>query len=249
MSTLLSIERVSKAYPDGLESIAVLDRVSFDLAVGGQLGLYGPPRSGKSTLLRIAAGIEAPDSGSVRLEGSELTRMRGGARARMLRRAIGYIALSDWRPTPGECALDHVATALGSDGFTPREARAKAALVLERVELGPPRRRTPVGALGVGERSRLALARALVREPRLLVVDEPAIMPSVGECERFCELLREVTQERSIALLAASAELAALQGLALMSISGGELCSTAPLPGDNVVHLPFRNAPARRPAL
>jgi predicted ABC-type transport system involved in lysophospholipase L1 biosynthesis ATPase subunit len=246
MTTLLSIESVSKVYPDGGADLTVLDRVSFELPVGAQFGVYGAPRSGKSTLLRIAAGIERPDSGAVRLEGSNLARLRGAARARLLRRAIGYIALSDWRPIPGECVIDHVATALGSDGFTPSEARGKALRVLERVQLASARRRAWVGSLGISERTRLALARALVREPRLLVVDEPAIMPSVTECERFCQLLRSVAQERSIALLTASSELGALQGLRLVSISDGELCFTGPT-DDNVVRLPFRNPPARHP--
>lgn len=247
MNTLLSIENVSKVYPDGSEDLEVLRRVSFDLSVGAQLGLCGAPRSGKSTLLRIAAGIERPDSGSVRLEGNDLTHLRGAARARLLRRATGYIATSDWRPIPGECALDHVATALGSDGFTPREARRKALRVLDLVGLPSARRRATVGSLGISERARLSLARALVREPRLLVVDEPAIIPSLGEREQFSQLLRSVAEERSIALLAASSELAVLQGLRLMSISAGELCCTDAGEDDNVVHLPFRNPPVRHP--
>ena len=75
------------------------------------------------------------------------------------------------------------------------------------------------------------LARALVREPRLLVVDEPAPMPSLGERERFCALLRATPSERGIALLMASEDLAVLQGLAVLgSIADGELCSRAGAP-------------------
>jgi ABC-type ATPase involved in cell division len=248
MTTLLSIESISKGYPDGVEDRLVLDHVSFELAAGAHLGLVGPPRSGKSTLLRITAGIERPDGGSVRLEGSDLVRLRGGARARLLRRSIGYIALADWRPLPGECVIDHIATALGSDGFTPREARRKALRVLERVGIVPSRRHAAVGSLAISERVRLALARALVREPRLLIVDEPAIVPSVSECERFCQLLRTVAEERTIALLVASVELSALQGLQLMSIADGELCGEPANAADhNVVRLPFRNLPIRSP--
>jgi ABC-type ATPase involved in cell division len=158
------------------------------------------------------------------------------------------MALGDWCPLPGESALDHVATALGSDGFTPKEARRKALRVLDRVELGAARRQAPAASLSVSERARLALARALVREPRLLVVDEPAVMPSLDERERFCELLRRVCHERSVALLAASAELAALQGMQLMWISAGELCCTAQSAQDNVVRLPFGSALLKRPA-
>lgn len=249
MTTLLSIENVSKGYPDGIEDRLVLDHVSFELAPGGHLGLMGPPRSGKSTLLRITAGIEHPDRGSVRLEGSDLARLRGAARARLLRRSIGYMALaSDSRPLPGECVLDHVATALGSDGFTPREARRKALRMLERVGIALSRRHELVGSLAICERVRLALARALVREPRLLIVDEPAIVPSVTECERFCELLRAVAEEHTIGLLVASVELSALQGLQLMSIRDGELLATSPSAADhNVVRLPFRNLPITSP--
>jgi ABC-type ATPase involved in cell division len=247
MTALLSIERVSKAYPDGVHRSVVLDSVSFELAPAAQVGVYGPPRSGKSTLLRIAAGIERPDLGSVRLEGSDLVRLRGAARARLLRRFIGYISISDWRPAAGECVLDHVATALGSDGFTPREARRKALRSLERVGFRAIRSRAPLSSLTLSERTHLALARALVREPRMLVVDEPATMPSVTERERFGRLLRTVCRERNMALLAASAELAALQGLGLMSISDGELCSTAPS-HDNVVRLPFADAHTVWPA-
>lgn len=246
MTALLSIERVSKAYPDGVNRTVVLDSVSFELAPGGQLGVYGAPRSGKSTLLRIAAGIERPDFGSVSVEGSDLVRLRGAARARLLRRFIGYISIFDWRPLAGESMLDHVATALGSDGFTPKEARRKASQALERVGFDAARRHAPVSSLTLYERTELALARAVVREPRVLVVDEPATMPSVTEREQFCQLLRAVARERSIALLAASAELSALQGLQLMSISSGELCSTAP-PHDNVVRLPFPEAHSGEP--
>lgn len=249
MTTLLSIENVSKGYPDGVEDRLVLDHVSFELAAGAHLGLVGPPRSGKSTLLRITAGIERPDGGSIRLEGSDLVRLGGAARARLLRRSIGYMALAaDWRALPGECVLDHVATALGSDGFTPREARRKALRVLERVGIALSRRHESVGSLAISERVRLALARALVREPRLLIVDEPAIVPSVSECERFSRLLRAVAEERTIALLVASVELSALQGLRLMSIADGELCGEPVNAADhNVVRLPFRNLPIKSP--
>lgn len=243
MSALLSIERVSKAYSDGGRDLAVLQDVSFEVPAGAQVGVYGPARSGKSSLLRIAVGIEGPDHGSVRFEGRELTRMRSGARARLLRRSIGYLPTGEAQPNPGEDALVHVVTALGSDGFTPSEARRKARRALADVGLSD--ERPPLlSALSIGERAQLALARALVREPRLLVVDEPGRMPSVSERERFCELLRGLARERGVALLSASAEMALLQGLdVLMSISTGGLRSSAPRRQATVVRLPTRRPP------
>jgi peptide/nickel transport system ATP-binding protein len=83
------------------------------------------------------------------------------------------------------------------------------------------------GSLALTERTRVMLARALARAPRLLVLDEPATMPNVSEREEFYSLLRSVAAERDVALLVASAEMAALQGFdVLMSIAEGELCST-----------------------
>lgn len=239
MSALLSIERVSKAYPDGEHDLTVLQNVSFEVPPGAQIGLFGPARSGKSSLLRIAVGVEAPDAGSVRFEGRELTKMRAGSRARLLRRSIGYLATGGWHVAPGEDVLAHVVTALGSDGFTPAEARRKAQRALEDVGLGYEGRPPLLASLSAGERVRLALARALVREPRLLVVDEPARMPSLSERDDFCALLRRLARERGTALLSASAEMAALQGLdVLMSISSGGLRSSQARKQATVVRLP-----------
>lgn len=258
MSPLLSIEGVSKGYPDGKDRHVVLDGVSVDIRPGAQIGVYGPARSGKSTLLRIAVGIEAPDTGTVRFEGRDLTRMRPGARARLLRRAVGYISSDDWRPNQGESVQEHIAMTLGSDGFTPREAARAARRALERAGLDAGCAHAAIRSLSVADRAGVALARALVREPRLLVVDEPATMPSLSDRDRFCALLRGVARERGIALLVASVEMAALQGLdVLMSLSGGELCSMrgAPRPESlveqaTVVALPTWRIPtsARRPA-
>lgn len=242
MSPLLAIEGVSKAFPDGRERLVVLDHVSFDVPTGGQVGLYGPARSGKSTLLRIAVGIEPPDCGSVYFEGRNLMRMRAGARARLLRRSIGYISLGDWRPGPAETVVDHVATALGSDGYTPMEARRKALRSLELVQLPSIRRRVTICSLSAADRARVALARALVREPRLLVVDEPTMMPSLRDRDRYCALLRDLARKRNVALLAASAEWEAVQGMdVLMTISAGELVSSdEPASRATVVRLPTR---------
>jgi ABC-type lipoprotein export system ATPase subunit len=224
---LLSFVDVTKRVRDGPREVVVLDRVSFDLRAGGCAGVYGRRRSGKSTLLRIAAAIESPDAGAVRFDGREVTRFSPGERARLLRASVALLAGEDWLPSPGETVLDHVATALGSVGFTLREARRAALATLDRLGVSAVGAAEPTASLALGDRARAALARALVREPRLLIVDEPAPMPSLGERERFCALIREHAHADGIALLMASEDITALQGLeVLMSISGGELCST-----------------------
>jgi len=247
MAPLLSFTDVSKRYRDGEREVVVLDRVFLELAAGARAGVYGARRSGKSTLLRLAAGIVAPDSGSVRFAGADVAAMSGGERARLLRREIALMAAGDWRPNPGESVLECVATSLGSEGLTMREAKRRATDVLELLGIGSDGAREPTAALSLADSMRVMLARSLARGPRLLIVDEPAVLANLRERERFLSLLRCAVAERGTALLLASEEMAALQGLGtLMSIADGEVCSSG---GDaNVVALPLqRRAERSRP--
>jgi lipoprotein-releasing system ATP-binding protein len=244
MTPLLSFLNVSKRFPDGGREILVLDRVSLDINAGGSVGVYGARRSGKSTLLRLAAGIALPDSGTVRFDGSDTAQMSGGERSRLLRGAVAYMSAEDWRANPGESVVDHVATALGSEGLTMREARRRALRILDQVGVGASDAQEVAASLSLTERTRVMLARALAREPQLLILDEPAQMPNLSDRDKFYALLRSITRERGMALLMASEEMAALQGLAvLMSISDGELCSTEER--GTVVQMPGRRRAAR----
>jgi ABC-type lipoprotein export system ATPase subunit len=224
---LLSFANVSKRYPDGAREVVVLDGVSFELQEGAAVGIYGARRSGKSTLLRLAAAIERPDAGVVAFAGRDVTRISARERARLLRSSVAFLTSADWLSSPGETVLDHVAMSLGSEGLTLREAKRRALLALDRVGVATLSAEEITASLSLRERARVMLARALVREPRLLVVDEPAPMPSLSERERFCAILRAVTSERGIALLMASEDMSTLRGMgALMSISAGELCGS-----------------------
>jgi ABC-type lipoprotein export system ATPase subunit len=243
-SPLLSFANVSRRCSDGSREIVLLDEVSFEIEAGVAVGLYGARRSGKSTLLRLAAAIESPDAGTVRFDGRDVTRISSSDRARLLRGPVALLTAADWLPSPGETVLDHVAMAAGSGGLTLRDARHRAYGALDRVGAAAVCGEELTASLSLRERARVMLARALVREPRLLVVDEPAPMPSLGDRERFCALLRAAARERGMALLMASEDMAALQGVdVLMSISAGELCSTEQR--GTVVQLPRRRAAGR----
>ena len=243
MTPLLSFVNVCQRYRDGGREVVVLDHVSLTIDAGVSVGVYGARRSGKSTLLRIAAGISLPDSGEVRFEGRELAAMAPGERGRLLRRAIAYMAPDDWRANPRQTVVDHVATSLGSEGLTMREARHRALRVLEEVGVGAAGAAEMTAELSMTERTRVMLARALAREPQLLVLDEPALMPNLGDRDRFYSLLRSTARDRGMAMLIASEEMAALQGVGvLMSIADGELCSTGEQ--GTVVRLPGRRRAA-----
>lgn len=227
MTPLLSLLNVRKSYPDGDREILVLDCVSLELDRGVSMGVYGARRSGKSTLLRIAAGIARPDSGTVLFDGRDMARMGSGERGRLLRREIAFMSTADWRAIPGESVLDLLATSLGSAGLTMREARTRSLRMLDEVGLAAGVAEETAGALSLAERARVMLARALARNPRLLLLDEPAVIPHIGDGDRFSELLRASAHARGLALIVASEEMAALRGLGmLVSIADGELVST-----------------------
>jgi lipoprotein-releasing system ATP-binding protein len=239
---LLSFQNVSKRYPDGGREIVVLDRVSFELRAGAAIGVHGERCSGKSALLRLAAGIEPPDGGSVCVAGQDTTWLSASERALLLRGQVALLAGADWLTTRGEIVCEHVAMSLGCEGLTIREATRRALATLDAVGVSATGAAQPTASLSAEQRARVMLARALVGEPRLLLVDEPAPMPSIGDHERFCATLRRVTRERGIALLVASEEIATLGGMgAVMSLVNGELVSSAAERG-TLVHGPWRAA-------
>jgi predicted ABC-type transport system involved in lysophospholipase L1 biosynthesis ATPase subunit len=226
--TLLSLTQVTRRYGDGRREVTVLDRVSMDVDADDFVGIWGPRRSGKTTLLRVAAGIEAPDSGAVCFDGRVLTQMGANERVRALRaHGIAHVE-GDWRPQLNQHCIDSVAMALLGDRVSLREARPLARRALERVGAGACAEEW-TGRLSPGERMRVALARGLVREPRLLLVDEPAVSPSPNECQELYGLLRSLAREDGLAVVLASEDLDALEGTRrIMSISGGSLRSMDP---------------------
>jgi predicted ABC-type transport system involved in lysophospholipase L1 biosynthesis ATPase subunit len=208
--TLFAFEQVTKRIPDGRHELTVFEDVSFEIDAGDFVGLWGTRRSGKSTLLRIAAGIDVPDTGRVLFDGQDLTGLSGDQRAELLRtRGIGLVS-SAWRPTVSQEVIDDVAVALLSDSYSLRQARRIAREHLEQMgALKCAHMRTET--LSIGEAMRVGLARALIREPRLLLVDEPAALPSPSERQELYGLLASLGRSRDLAVLIASEDLGVIR--------------------------------------
>jgi lipoprotein-releasing system ATP-binding protein len=244
MTSLLSFENVSKRYPDGRSEIVVLDGASFEFQEGVFIGVWGARRAGKSTLLRLMAGIEQPDTGRVCFEGESIGAMSLSRRERLLHGEIALMASANWHPCSQETVVDHVALALGGACRSLREAKRRARIALDRVEIGA-RAHDLTDSLSLAERMRAMLARALVRKPRLLLVDEPALAPSLIEQDSLCGLLRALAVEDGATLVVASEEMTPLHGAeVVMSVGDGELCSTDEQ--GTIVRLPGGGAHAGR---
>jgi len=241
-SQVLEFAQVVKRRWDGTRELLVLDGVSFEIGRGTFVGLYGARRSGKSTVLRLAAGLDLADEGRVAVAGCDLASASAVERARLLRGVVALVAPDSWRARPQESLVDHLVLSLGCDGITATQARRRAYSALDEVGLAGVGLE-PTASLPMVERLNLMLARALLHTPELLLIDEPSVIPSVSGRERFGKLLRELARARNLAVIVASEELAAVQGSSvLMSLGAGQLTSTDER--GVVVHFPGRQRAA-----
>ncbi len=219
--TVLSLDGVAKRYVRGDREIVALDGVSVDLAKGDFVAVSGRSRSGKTTLLRIAAGIEVPDAGSVRFDGEELATLSRKRRARLLLEEIGCV-WQGGRITHGLSVRDHVALPL-LKSQSHSQARRRANAMLERVG-AQGCARAQWHELSDGDRTRVALAHALVRAPRLLLADEPTVNLNMLEREQLVGLLRSVAQDGGVTVLMTAPDApATVHSNRTMSIDAGRL--------------------------
>jgi len=229
--SLLTLERVSKRYRRGRREVTALDEVTLAIAPGELVAIWGMPRSGRTTLLRIAAGLEQPDGGDVRFGGEALAAGHGDG----LPRGIGYVevGLAD---VGGDSIVDHVAMPLLARGTAPATARARATLQLERVGAAGCAQLQP-RELDPTERVRVALAQALVGGPKLLLVDDPTRHVDLLEREAVLLLVRSIA-DGDVAVLMTTGEAMGVSGVdRALTISGGVLRAEASHAPANVVAL------------
>jgi ABC-type lipoprotein export system ATPase subunit len=219
--TLLALEAVTKRYARGYREIVSLDEVSIDVEPGDFVAIWGGSRSGKTTLLRLAAGIEAPDAGAVRYESRDLASLSRRQRARLLLHDIGCVWQTG-RITRGLSVLDHVALPRFR-GRSHAQARSEAHALLDRVGV-PQAASARWHELSDGERTRVALAHALIRRPKLLLADEPTSNLNMIEREQVLSVLRSIADEAGVAIVMTAPDAPNLmQSHRLMSLDRGTL--------------------------
>jgi putative ABC transport system ATP-binding protein len=200
---LLDVDHVRKHYGRG--SGGPLDDVSFVVEAGEMVVVWGERRSGRSTLLRVAAGIEAPDAGVVRFAGRDLA----GRGREALGNGIAYCRKS-FRPSAGQTVLDHLIAAQRARRIPPSTALPQTWKALQRVS-AEACATLRVAELNTEEIVRVAIARALTSSPRLLVIDEPTIGVGAPERDGILELLRSLSDD-GIAILASAGDGTGLMG-------------------------------------
>jgi lipoprotein-releasing system ATP-binding protein len=190
---MLEVTEVSKSFATAAGGLPVLDRVSFTLEPGRRMAIMGPSGSGKSTLLSILGGIDEPTTGAVRLDGVDPFAGDAAARAAFRNRRIGFV-FQEHHLLAGCTALDNVLVPALAAGRVPRETIARGKRLLERVGLAGRLDHRP-GELSGGERQRVAVARALVLAPRLVLADEPTGQLDARSAADVADLLLDLTAE------------------------------------------------------
>jgi ABC-type multidrug transport system ATPase subunit len=214
--SLLVFERVGRRHRQGLDERVVLRDISLELDHGELVAIWGLRLSGRSTLLRIAAGIEPPDEGIVRFDGRDLA--RGGD---ALGSGIGYCHRPG-RPAEARGIIDELMVSQLARGTRRPNARKRAWAALERTGASDSASRG-THELDSAEAVRVTLARALVLEPALLVIDEPSQGVDVLQRDGIVSLLRSLADEGT-AILMSTGDSAALAGCdRALSLAAGEL--------------------------
>jgi lipoprotein-releasing system ATP-binding protein len=195
----LIVESVTKQFPTRTEPLVVLRETNLRLTAGQNVAILGPSGSGKSTLLHILGTLDHPTSGSVKLDGTDPFQLDEHRLAEFRNRYIGFV-FQDHHLLPQLSALENVLVPTVADGRPGPTEIERARELLDRVGLGDRLDHRPAELSG-GERQRVGVARALIRQPKLLLADEPTGNLDRHSAASVGQLLVELQQQENAMLV------------------------------------------------
>ena len=220
MSSVIELDKVTKAYAEGAASRTVLRGVSMRIEAGETVALLGASGSGKSTLLNIVSGLTVADSGTVKVAGSELTQMTAAERTLFRRRQVGFV-FQFFHLIPTLTVEENLRLPLQLNDKDDAEGRSRVSELLARVGLQD-RKETFPDRLSGGEQQRVAVCRALVHQPPVILADEPTGNLDGETAQEVLQLVLELGRESGAALLIVthSEEVASQCGRTLRIVEG-----------------------------
>ncbi|MGO9083506.1 MAG: ATP-binding cassette domain-containing protein [Streptosporangiaceae bacterium] len=196
---MYTLTGVTKSYRKGHSVIEALRGVDVQIADGEWLAIQGPTGHGKSTLLQMLGGLDRPSAGRVELDGQDFAAMREGRLTRVRGRSIGFV-FQTFNLIPTLSAAENVETALVPLGVRASQRRARAARALESMGLAGRLRHLP-SELSGGQQQRVAIARALVKEPTVLLADEPTGNLDETTRDEIIALLADLWRDRGLTMV------------------------------------------------
>jgi putative ABC transport system ATP-binding protein len=196
---MYKLTNVTKDYTKGRDKVRALRGVNLEIADGEWLSIQGPTGHGKSTLLQLLGGLDRPTSGSLELEGREISRLGETAMTKVRAQSIGFI-FQTFNLIPTLSAQENVETALVPLGISGASRKARAAEALASVALDDRARHLP-GELSGGQQQRVAIARALVKEPKVLLADEPTGNLDEDTRDEIIALLEKLWQDNGLTMV------------------------------------------------
>lgn len=224
--TVIELRDVVKSYRKGSEIVTAVDGIDLEVQEKGLLAIVGPSGSGKSTLLHMLGAMDRPTSGTVTVAGKVINDMSEGELTRFRRAAVGFVFQS-FNLIPNLSALENVALPMEFNGVRKEERTERARSLLERFGLGPRLGHRPKELSG-GEMQRVAIARAMANEPPLVLADEPTGNLDSKTGQVIYELLKEVSQERTVLVVTHDERLAHLADRVLYIRDGRIQDDTSP---------------------
>ncbi len=207
MNTILQVNQVSKTYRNGGTVVRAVNEVSFSVEAGRLVAIMGASGSGKSTLLHLIGGLDVPDTGSVIVDGLDITRMSDRRRTLFRRRRMGII-FQTFNLLPTLTASENIAVPLLVDGVKSAAIRSRVEEMIHLVHLEQRANHRPQAMSG-GEQQRVAIARALLNDPTLILADEPTgNLDSISAAEIW-RLLAKLARELGKTVLMVTHEPAA----------------------------------------
>lgn len=206
LSAILQVSGVSKRFGSGSDAVQALSGIDLEMSAGDFVAIMGASGSGKSTLLHAIGGLDIPDSGSIRIEGLDLTGMSDRERTLFRRRRLG-IVFQAYNLLPTLTAVENIELPLLIDGCSADEIRRRSGELIEQLHLGHRVSHRPA-ALSGGEQQRVAIARSLLNDPALVLADEPTGNLDSIQSVEIWELLSKLAGEFKKAVIMVTHEAA-----------------------------------------